>query len=327
MDRGPIFVVGAERSGTSLMFALLASHPNIAMTRRTNLWRYFFNQYGDLRDPDNLDRCLAVMARYKRLVILDPDFERLRRDFLTGQRTYARLFTLIEEQYAECLGKPRWGDKSLNTERFAEPIFGAYPGARMLHMVRDPRDRYASSDTRWKGRRGGIGAGTAEWLASMRKAGRNTRRYPGRYTTVRYETLATDPEGSLRRICHFIGEDYTPEMLSMEGATAFRDRGSNSSYEPRSPGVVSTSSIGRYRRVLSPSQIAFVQVVAGRQLSSFGYEAGSANLRPADRLRFAVRDLPIQYAHLQAWRVREALQERKGEPMPAYRLAKEEQPA
>ena len=36
MERGPVFVAGLERSGTSLIFALLASHPNIAMTRRTN---------------------------------------------------------------------------------------------------------------------------------------------------------------------------------------------------------------------------------------------------------------------------------------------------
>ena len=59
MPRGPIFIGGAERSGTSLLYALLTSHPNISMTRRTNLWAYFYNQYGDLSHPQNLERCLG----------------------------------------------------------------------------------------------------------------------------------------------------------------------------------------------------------------------------------------------------------------------------
>ena len=35
MSQGPIYIAGLERSGTSLIYALLASHPNIAMFRRT----------------------------------------------------------------------------------------------------------------------------------------------------------------------------------------------------------------------------------------------------------------------------------------------------
>ena len=50
------------------------------MTRRTNFWRYFVDQYGDLARDDNLDACLESMRTYKRLVVLELDFERLRRD-------------------------------------------------------------------------------------------------------------------------------------------------------------------------------------------------------------------------------------------------------
>ena len=78
MSHGPIFIAGLERSGTSLIFALLASHPNIAMTRRTNLWTHFYGQYGDLADDANLDRCLDMMMRYRRLQVLEPDRDELR---------------------------------------------------------------------------------------------------------------------------------------------------------------------------------------------------------------------------------------------------------
>jgi sulfotransferase family protein len=320
VERGPIFVGGSERSGTSLMFALLASHPRIAMTRRTNLWTHFYNQYGDLTDPQNLERCLDVMMRYKRLIILQPDVGQLRRDFWAGDPTYARLFFLLEEQYAKRLGKPRWGDKSLHTERYADLILAAYPGARMLHMVRDPRDRYASSQTRWGVGRGGVGAGTAEWLSSTRLANRNEERYPDRYKIIRYETLASQPEDTLRGICAFIGEEYAPQMMSMEGAPEFKRRGSNSSYGRRVGGVISTRSIGRFREVLPPRQIAFIQMLAKDKMVSFDYEPERIHLLVTQRLRFAIADLPLELAHLVAWQAREMIRDRIGRPVGAYRL-------
>ena len=316
----PIFVAGQERSGTSLMFALLASHPNIAMTRRTNLWRYFYGQYGDLRDDANLDACLDKMMRYKRLVVLEADAEQLRRDFVAGDRTYGRLFALLEQQHADRLGKPRWGDKSLDTERFAGPIFEAYPDARIIHMVRDPRDRYASVETRWTVRRGGVGAGTAEWLSSIELAERNRNLHGAGYLILRYETLVSSPDAVLRDICDFIDEPYAPEMLTMNGARSFRDQGSNSSYGSRDRGVISTDSVGRYRDVLSPSQTLFIQRAARRPMVTLGYEPDERRLGPLRSARFVLADLPLEYSRLIAWRARASVQDRRGRPLPAYRL-------
>jgi hypothetical protein len=251
---------------------------------------------------------------------LEPDRDALEGEFLAGERTYPALFRLLEEQYARRLGKPRWGDKSLNTERYADEIFAAYPGARILHMIRDPRDRFASSFTRWKRRRGGVGAGTAEWLSSARLARRNERLYPAQARTVRYETLVSDPEGTVREICAFIDEPFAPEMLSMQGAERFREEGSNSSYGPRDPGVISTGSIGRYREVLSRRQVAFIERFARQEMALFGYEPEVGALPSRQRLAFELRDVPIELGHLFAWRTREAVRDRAGRPVPSYRL-------
>ena len=320
MDNGPVFVAGLERSGTSLLYALLASHPRIAMTRRTNMWTHFYGQYGDLGDDRNLDRCIDVMLQYKRLVKLDPDEARLRREFRSGASTYARLFALLEQQSADRLGKPRWGDKSLHTERYAEPIMAGYPGARILHMMRDPRDRFASSLARWEVRRGGVGAGTAEWLSSARLAESNLARFPRQYMIVRYETLATYPERTLQQVCTFIDEPYTPEMLQMEGAREFRDQGSNSSYGARQVGVISTDSIGRFTTVLSKRQVAFIQAVAGRRMRALGYDVDPVPLSRGERMAFGLVDLPLETVRLLAWRVRHDVRERAGRPVPEYRL-------
>lgn len=324
MERGPIFVAGLERSGTSLIYALLASHPNIAMTRRTNLWTHFYNQYGDLGETENFERCLAMMLRYKRMRPLQLDPERIRREFRQGEPTYGRLFALLEEHYAERVGKPRWGDKSLSTERYADPIFAAYPYARILHMIRDPRDRYASAWTRWQVSRGGIGAGTAIWLDSVALAKRNQQQYPNRYRIVRYETLAEKPEETLREICAFIGEPYSEAMLLMNGAQNFRDEGGNSSYEQYQPGQISTKSIGRFRQVLSPRQIAFMQQFAGTEMLAFDYPLGETKLTAAQQGAYYLFDLPFNLARMGAWRLREYFLNQKGRPVPSYRIIEPE---
>jgi len=324
MERGPIYLAGIERSGTSLMYALLASHPKIAMTRRTNLWTYFYDRYGDLEQPANLERCLAVMSRYKRLKVIHIDPERLRREFGQGGKSYGHLFALIENHFAERQGKPRWGDKSLNTERYADEIFAAFPGARIIHMMRDPRDRYASARTRWQDMLGRAGAGTSMWLSSARLAERNQQRYPDRYMVLRYETLVTAPEETLRAVCAFVNEEYSPEMLTMHGAPRLLEKGSNSSYGRREPGRISADSLGRYRQVLSQKEIAFIQAFAGRQMRTFSYPLDEIHFSFKDRLSYMLLDWPISLLLMAGWTGKEFFENARGRTVPARRLITED---
>jgi hypothetical protein len=316
----PVFVAGLERSGTSLMYALLATHPNISMTRRTNFWRYFVDRYGDLDDDENLEACLAALRSYKRMVVLDLDHDQLRDDLLVGPRTYGRLYRLLQEQVADRRGKPRWGDKSLELERYSERILAEFPQARILHMIRDPRDRLASVLTRWQVRRGDVGAGTAAWRWSARLASRSARAHPDNVMVVRYEWLAGEPAAALREICAFIGEPYHEEMLSMTGSGRFRDDGSNSSYGARAVGVITTDSIGRYKEVLEPQQIAFIQAAAARELVEHGYEIDPVVMSARERLRFAATELPYHRAVMAAWQAKTAVDARRGRGVPDYRM-------
>jgi hypothetical protein len=319
-QKGPIFIAGPERSGTNLIYALLGSHPNIAMSRRTNMWRHFYNQYGDLSRPKNFERCLSMMMRYKRLLKLNPDPDRIRREFWQGEQTYGRLFALLEEHHAEQIGKPRWGDKSLNTERWADAIFAAYPTARMIHLLRDPRDRFSSSLRRWEFIRSGVGGAAALWLRTVRLASRNNARYPERYMIVRYEDLAGRTEETLRQICSFVDEHYAPEMLAMGGARKFRERGGNSSYGPREPGRISTSSVGKYRQVLSRQQVLFLQAFAAGSMRRYGYAPMDISLSIGEWIQFVGWEFPVNVVLMLAWLLRELWRDMVGREVPSERL-------
>src|SRR5512146_167966 len=140
--QGPIFIGGLDRCGKTLLRALLVSHPRIAIPEiGSNYWTFFYGQYGDLAKSENFERCLGAMLRYTHVSLLQPDVERIRREFHQGPATYARLFQLFNEQYAEREGKPRWGDQSGLIEQYARQVLSAYAGSKMIHMLRDPRDR------------------------------------------------------------------------------------------------------------------------------------------------------------------------------------------
>ncbi|MGI8828223.1 MAG: sulfotransferase family protein [Candidatus Limnocylindria bacterium] len=309
---GPIFIGGLDRSGTSLIYALLASHPRISMTRRTNWWSYFYGQYGDLGEDANLDHLLSHMARYRRHRRLEPDFDALRSEFRLGPRTYGRLFGLMQAQHAERLGKPRWGDKSLHTEHYADRVFADFPTARMIHMIRDPRDRYASVLKRWKRLRGGVGAATAAWLASIRLAEENARRFPGQYLLLRYEDLASDPEAQLRGVSAFIDEAHEPRMLGMEAADDFRASGGNSSYGGFEAGTISTRSIGRFRETIVTSDVAFIQATAKDPMDRHGYASVPTHLSTSARFKHLVARWPRNLLTMQAWSLRERLSDFRG---------------
>jgi hypothetical protein len=317
MIADPVYVAGVERTGTSLMFALLASHPSLAMTRRTNLWTYFYDRFGDLASDQNLTACLDLMRSYKRLVVLQLDFEEIKREFVSDpDRSYARLFAIIESQHASRLGKLRWGDKSLHTERYTSQIVEAFPHARFIHMIRDPRDRYASVISRWKVRKGGAGASAAEWLESAELAATNQAAFPRNYQIIRYEDLSSQPEDTMRGVCDFIGEQYLPEILAMDGAARFRDAGANSSYGPLEVGSISTASIGKYREILDPAETLFMERKLGERMTAFAYE-------PSDGLNgggdaFGTRLRESTKFHL--WTLREQRKNRRGRRLPAYRI-------
>jgi hypothetical protein len=188
-------------------------------------------------------------------------------------------------------------------------------------MVRDPRDRYASVVKRWKRSRGGVGAATAMWIASVDLATRNRERYPEGYLVVRYEDLAARPEEILRTICAHIGEAFEPAMLSMQGDREFRDAGGNSSYGALEPGVISTSSIGRFREVLGDDQIEYIERRAGGRMVGLGYSVQPVQRRFVRKLRYAAFFQPLQMARAGLWHGREGVRDLIGRSPSAHTMA------
>jgi hypothetical protein len=310
MGSGPIFIGGLDRCGKTLMRALLVSHPNFAIpVLGSNYWTYFYGQYGDLSTHDNFERCLAAMLRYKHTLSTKPDPDRIRKEFWQGEPTYARLFALFHQHYAEREGKPRWGDQSGLIERYADLVLTSYPTAKMIHMIRDPRDRYEASITRYPNGKLRVGGATARWLYSVELARRNQQRYPDHYKIVRYETLVREPEQTMREVCFFLNEPFVPSMLTLEGAPEFRDKDAHKVGDATAERPISTAYIGRFRQVVPLRELAFMQGYAGQEMVAFDYQLEPIQFSLGDRLRYSLVDWPANLVRMVTWRTVEAVQQ------------------
>src|SRR5262249_21784407 len=127
--------------------------------------------------------------------------------------------------YAERHGKQRWGDKTPMYMQELPLLAELFPHARFVHIVRDGRDASTSFlnmpagvvPEMWVHPRSAAGF-ACEWRTQVRAARRLGRRVGHRYTEVRYEQLATDPEGVLAHVCEFAGIAFEPAMLEYAGS-------------------------------------------------------------------------------------------------------------
>ena len=306
---GPIYIAGLDRTGKTTLRSYLASHSRIAIPDvGSNMWTYFYDRFGDLGDPGNLDRCLDAMLRYKHVAFLRPDRERLVRDFREGDHTYPNLFSLFLTHYAEREGKPRWGAQTGLAERYGRQMFAAYPDLHVVHMIRDPRDRYEASLAKWPDGRMRAGGAVARFNYSYSLGHALRREHPERYMFLRFEDLVADTPGTLRAVMEFLGERFEEHMLDLPAAAKFKATLERN--ESTDTPTLDASFVGRYQNGRIPdSELRFIELFARRAMREFDYTP-STTLGFREAVRHGVSEAPPQLARLATWRTIEEAQQR-----------------
>jgi hypothetical protein len=209
-DPVPILVVGCPRSGTSLVRDLLRAHGRITFPHETRTLPRLLAVHGDPRD-DAAARRLAsdlVAASGVRRWGLELDVRSLEH-----HRSFGAMVRDVFAAWAAAQGKPRWGEKTPQYALHLPAMERIFPGAQVVHVIRDPRAVTASLLGRPWGPATVRGAAAA-WRDTVGAARRDGLRLgPERYHELRYESLVQHPEAVLRELCAFLGERFDPAML------------------------------------------------------------------------------------------------------------------
>jgi len=266
-DRGgPIFLGGIAGTGKTRLGSLLGRHSRIVVTRKTYLWRDVYARHGDLADPGNLRRCIAATFAIPAVRAMDLDPVRVAAQMSAGPPSYAHLFDVIHGLHAAAVGKVRWCDQLGLVEAYAAPIYAAFPNARFIHMVGDPRRTQPSTRTP-----GVAGWAVGKWLTSIDLAKRNSLRYGDQYLVVRHEDLSADEEATLLDLCSFLDEELEPSMLVCPA--------------PPPPAA-------------SRANVRFIEAAAGGAMADRGYAATSSG---ACSRRSDLVEWPANRLALTAW--------------------------
>jgi len=275
------FIVGTGRCGTTLLQAMLTSHPSIYIPPEL---RYFGRHepgiaFSDPLRDEHLDAYLALFRRDVWWEDVGLDLGALRDVVRDGIRTSREIYLWILGHVSTRRGnsKRRYGEKTPYYVLFAEHIAELFPRARFVHLYRDPRDVAASYlEQYWV--RGGTALRVANYLLHVfRRAEQAAQRLgPERFCAIKYEELVAHPERELRRVCGFLGEDYDPAMLRF----AEREEVGYLEVEEGWKGLtrqgLTRARVGRYRARLTPRQIFTVERRLGSMLPRLGYEPTSA---------------------------------------------------
>lgn len=304
MNISSVFIGGLDRSGKTYLRFMLESHPEFIFSKRTNLWPKYFQRFGRLDDEQNQQRCLDALADNKHILALEPDFDLIRKEFLKGPATYQRLFEIIHLQTVRKQQKSIWGDQTEFLEYYAAGILSAYPQAKFLQLMRDPRDRYEAILEK-SGSRKGIGVATTRWISSVELAKKNQANFPERYKIIRYETMVTDPEKTMLDVCNFLEVQYYPTMVALEDIPRFDREVFPKGEQNLSP--LSVEYIGRFQKKLSVLQIAFIQKYASRYMPWHNYSLVPTRFSFQEWITFHLLFWPFNLLQMITWGIRSKL--------------------
>lgn len=249
----PVFVVGCQRSGTTLVRLLLDSHPRLSCGPET--------------------RFLESMRR-----VVHEDWEALERFGFSREEWLARMagmFAGVHADYAARRGRARWVDKTPRYALQLDFVLALFPDAQVVHVLRDARDVVVSHRKRF----GYVPAlkAAVKWPRYVRAVRAAQEWLPqNQFHEVRYEDLVFDQEATVRRLTDFLGEEFDPAMLRIDEHphdvppryhAQARDR-------RRAEGTDSAIHAGRagaHRRELDPLGRVLVWWTSRRLLRELGY--------------------------------------------------------
>ncbi|MDJ0839555.1 MAG: sulfotransferase [Acidobacteriota bacterium] len=296
LNTRPVFLVGAERSGTTLLRLMLDYHPEVA----------FHGEFEYIVDMVEDDGRLPCMDRYL--------------TWLRGHRIFQDSGFTIDE----ALDYPTLANSFLHQKRQRDDkhLVGAtvhhhyhrllhlWPEARFLHIVRDPRD--VARSTIGMGWAGNVWVGSDRWLTAERIWDELKPRLPeSAYLEVRYEALIQDPRAQLETICDFLQKSFHEAMFSYAEHTT---------YDLPDPKLVY-----QWKTRLSEEEVGLVESKVGDLLSRRGYHPSGYPAQKVDDDR--ARHLELQsrfycrHFRLQRYGVRLLALNKLAKVLPGDRLA------
>lgn len=326
-----IFVSGMFRSGTTFIARVLNKHKDIAFAsdpffaifkdfRNTLAENVEFNRNTDAPLEDyyfhkNQNAFFHELQGKNLSEVLIPDLDHLKEFTFNSARPYSPLLAekfceikavnydefiqeaalLLNQTYGPATNI---GFKEVWANEFTPHVLRSFPGkAKVIHIVRDPRAITVSnfySEGRYPllflGRQWRKIAGLSVYYSEHSKNS----------IIIKYEDLISNPEIVLKRVCHFLGVAYDPNLLNTED---IKDGGNqkwtqNSTFQEKQSGF-NQNSINRWREKISINDQKAIEFLCLPEMKFLGYTPDYINSENWNS--FSAENLIDQKEKLASW--------------------------
>lgn len=212
---GPLFIVGLSRSGTKLLRDLLNRNDLVSIPE---IETHFIPS---LLDQPNLsfDKAHDIVSKslFRRRFpnITFPSIETLQS--IKSLKSINDYIEVILKYYGvqgdvEWNSSVIWGDKTPLYLRHLNTLKRAFPKSKVIHIIRDPRDRAISVKKTWNK---SMYRTTEKWRRELENA-QPFKNETDFYFELRYEDLLSSPELKLKEITSFLNIEFQQKMLELK---------------------------------------------------------------------------------------------------------------
>ncbi len=288
----PVFVLGCNRSGTKFLYYTLLSAGGFAVYHEESaaftLLGLHFGNLASRRNRRQLLDAYFVSRLFQRTGLDPKDIEERVMEDCHNAGDFLRV---VMEAIASKQGVARWAESTPLHLLYLPLIKKVIPDALVVHIIRDGRDVAASlhrlgyvRPLPWDHSRDFlVRALFWKWLVSRGR--RHGRALGADYMEVHYEDLVRNPRETVARVGKFIEHDLDYDRIQQVSLGTVHKP--NSSFSADS-NETSANSIGRWKRMFTPSQVRDIESCIGHVLADTGYalENPGADLHPSRVVRF-----------------------------------------
>jgi len=266
------FVIGKERSGTTLLQVILNGHPNIAAPPESRFIMLFYSRYGNKKnwtekELTNFCNDLFKEKAFKRDWNINK--ESLLESFITAKNiaTYPLLCKIVFYHFAPEKDIKLFFDKNPIYCNFLPKLKMLFPEAKYIHLIRDYRANVVSH------RRVFITKQSVDityrWLQMNKQVEEAKSLSPERFFTLKYENLVREPAKSVQGFCSFFNVPVYEEIASEHTKYVYSSYSVNNNKHFRSVHQkvftpITSDFVDEWKKILPPDDIFQAEIIAGK---------------------------------------------------------------
>lgn len=285
----PIFIVGNSRSGTTLVSRILGNSPSVFTFEELHFFEELWSPSSELdhmSEEEAIELIAQLLCIQRNCYLTQTKPEEYAQEAqevihkLQQTESPSFLFAAFLQYESNLNGKQRPCEQTPRNVLYIHEICEIYPEARIINIIRDPRDVLLSQKKKWKRfvnskripKREVLRAWmnyhpftiSKLWNANILAAERFVENKQVLF--IRFEDLLEDPEQTVQRICDFVDIDFDTHLLDVPQV--------GSSSEPDQPnrkGINKSRVEGWRKGDLSPTEVFICQSNNKELMDKYGY--------------------------------------------------------